>query len=154
MIPPLRSLSNKMDLERIQREDAGNPTTTFKLLDLHILKKDWKAAADAGSELSQVIGGDCYLDAMTGMCLAYDGRYEEAEKLFDAAEQAEPELTSVLIYRIHLDCARKDYAGVVKTLDRLKQKGMQPTLQEMVAQFPAVQTFLESAEYKAWQEAQ
>lgn len=143
------------ELTRIQREEPDSVATSFKLLDLYMLKKKWKEAATAGLRVDEAAGGDAYLKAMSGMCLSWAEDFEEAEKVFDAAEALDPSLAEVMSFRLHLDCARGDYAALVKNMDKLKEKySRQATPEGLVENFPKFQEFIDSPEYKAWKEKQ
>jgi len=143
----------EVELMRIQREEPSNVTTSFKLMDLHVLKAEWSEAAEAALRVDEAAGGDAYVRSMAGMCLAYAGKLDEAEKAFVTARAMDPELAEVLVFRIHLCCARKDYADAVRTIEELEEKfRFEPDLTGMAPMYPALREFMESPEFKSWKE--
>lgn len=141
------------ELQRIEREEPDSISTTFKLLDLYALKKNWQEAAASGLRVDKSIGGDAYLKALSATCLANAGQLDEAGNLFDEAEAMEPDLPEVVIFRLHLDRCRKDYPALVKKLDRLKETfSLLPAA--FVEQQPDFEAFVQSDEYKQWKSRQ
>ena len=157
----LEALMNREDtaayqreLVRILREEPDSVTTSFKLMDLYLLKKNWSEAAAAALKVEEFVGGEGYLRAMAGMCLSWAGDFEEAARLFDDAEKMEPEMVEVLSFRLHLDCARGDFPAMVRGMEKMKEKfSRQPTPELLVADYPKFQEFIDSAEYKQWKES-
>ena len=149
------SAAYQKELERIQRDEPESMSNSSKLIDLYIMKKQWPLAAAAALKLDAAVGGDAFIKSLAGMCQAWAGEFNESEKLLHTAAAMEPDLSETLSYRMHLECARGDFAAMIKTFDQLKEKfDLDATPEGMVEDYPAFQKFLESDEYKGWKAKQ
>lgn len=100
----------------------NDSTLDFVSIDGAIMRKDYPAALKHIAAFSQQVGGDTYLDFLTGNVLVMAKRYDEARKKARGVLAAEPTLTDAFDTLLSISLETKNYAETVSVLDEVQQR--------------------------------
>jgi len=124
--------------------------TDLLMLDMHLVRKDYKACERGLDNVMKVVGEDAGLLHLKGMVAVMDGDAATAGLCLEKAEKVEPHLLGLIDLRIQTLALKHDYAGVVAEVRRIAKgpKGLVIT-PDMLTE-PVWEDFKKSPEFAAW----
>ncbi len=135
-------------MEDLAKSFPDDPAIQLLQIDAFYLRKEYDKAMAAIARLDQSVGGDPYLKWLQAELCLEQGKNDEAEKLVQAALDAEPTLHEAHDTRLSIANGQKKYGDMVKFLREYEATFLQPF--EAIENSPEFSGFVASAEFKAY----
>jgi hypothetical protein len=136
-----------------EHDFPDDPALLLLVIDGYAMKKDGPKLLAAIDRLDRKVGGDPYLELHRAGAYTLDptpGNLAKAEQSARAFIAAMPEVQNGWWTLATVQLQRGDLAGVVPTLDAIKQRFAVTFSRDAMAAQPIYEAFLRSPEFEAW----
>jgi hypothetical protein len=140
-------------ITQFEHDFPDDPALLLLVIDGYVMKKDGPKLLAAIDRLDRKVGGDPYLELHRAVAYTLDptpANLAKAEASARAIVTAMPDLQQAWWTLVTVQLQRGDHAGVVPTLDAIKQRFALTFSREAMAAEPLYATFLQSPEFAEW----
>jgi hypothetical protein len=140
-------------ISAFERDFPDDPSLLLLVIDGYALKKDGPKLLAAIDRLDRKVGGDPYLELHRAGAYTLDptpANLAKAEQAARSVVTQMPDLQEAWWTLVTVQLQRGDHAGVVPTLDAMKERFSLTFSRDAMATQPIYEAFLRSPEFEAW----
>jgi tetratricopeptide (TPR) repeat protein len=138
-------------LEKARGILGEDVTIDLLLVDMHFIRGDMPAARKDVENALKTIGDDSYLHHLSGLMCVRTDDLAGAEAALAKAEKIQPDLIDLVDLRMMLFAMKKDYAGLVKSMEDFSAKTGAKLTPELLNE-AVYDDFKKSPEFTKWAE--
>lgn len=136
-------------LEKARGILGEDVTIDLLMVDMHFIRGDMQAARKDVENALKTIGDDSYLHHLVGLMCARTDDLAGAEAALAKAEKIQPDLIDLVDLRMMILAMKKDYAGIVKSMEDFKAKTGAKLTPDLLSE-KVYDGFKKSPEFTKW----